>query len=923
MPIPAGTRLGAYTVEAPLGAGGMGEVYRARDPRLQRDIALKVLPAIAAADADRRERFQREAHAVAALNHPHIVTIHSVEEADSTVFLTMELVEGRSLADVLTSDGLPVNRVLAIGIAVAQAMSAAHQKGITHRDLKPGNIMLGEGEHAGRIKVLDFGLARVVAPHLVGGAASLPTAAAGAAPITAEGHILGTVAYMSPEQAEGRAVDGRSDVFSLGVVLYEMATGQRPFTGDTNVSVVSSIIKDTPRSVTDIKPTLPRDLARIIRRALAKDPERRYQSAKDLRNDLEDLKASIDSGELATQPPAYQVASSPSLVHSGAPAVRPSSSDAQVAVALVRRHPRTLAAAVVALAVVMVIAVALFNRSAPPASNESTATPEPASLADLRITQLTASGNAERPAISPDGQYVAYVQRDGDASSLWIRQTSTTSHVQIVAAEPGVTLFGATFTPDATSVDFLRQAAGLPAEIWRVPFLGGTPRLLIRDVASSIGWAPDGQRIAFLRSRVIPTLRSQVIVAAPDGGQEQVLTTDAAGPTIVSLIAPWRPTIPPAWSPDGSVIAVVAVNIKEKRTLVLLLDSRSGTTREVTATTREVKFPTGSTNGLFWFNARSLVLNQSVQLGAPNQLFRIAYPDGLMTRVTNDPIDYVGLSFSRDGSLVTGRREARMDIWVGDGGAVAGTEVVQRVPISIERLVWSRDRPFFAAFVGGRPTILSVAPGERAPEEVMADAVTPGVTSDGSTIAFVSASTSDQLDLWTADRNGRRVSKLAPSVTASNVEVMPDDQSVLFTSLTSGTQAIWTVPIRGGTPTKLIDGASVAVSPDGAALAYTTEEPDRRSSLRVCSLPGCTSPRAIGTALYGTATAWTPDGRGVAYANESNVWVQPLSGGVPRQLTRFTDNRPVTSFAWSRDGKRLAIARSTSTHDIVLFKGLK
>jgi serine/threonine protein kinase len=171
MPIPAGTRLGAYTVEAPLGAGGMGEVYRARDPRLQRDIALKVLPAIAAADADRRERFQREAHAVAALNHPHIVTIHSVEEADSTVFLTMELVEGRSLADVLTSDGLPVNRVLAIGIAVAQAMSAAHQKGITHRDLKPGNIMLGEGEHAGRIKVLDFGLARVVAaPHLGGGA---------------------------------------------------------------------------------------------------------------------------------------------------------------------------------------------------------------------------------------------------------------------------------------------------------------------------------------------------------------------------------------------------------------------------------------------------------------------------------------------------------------------------------------------------------------------------------------------------------------------------------------------------------------------------------------------------------------------------------------------------------------------------------
>ena len=378
MPLSPGTRLGSYEIVSLLGAGGMGEVYRARDPRLQREIALKVLPDVAAADADRRERFTREALAVAALNHAHIVTIHSVEHEGTTVFLTMELVEGRSLAETLPPAGLPLERVLTIGIAVADALSAAHQKGITHRDLKPANIMLGDGEHAGRIKVLDFGLAKIEAQVGIAGASMLPTAApVHTGPITAEGRILGTVAYMSPEQAEGRAVDGRSDLFSLGVVLYEMATGKRPFTGDTGLSILSSILKDTPRSVTDINPALPRDLGRIIRRALAKDPERRYQSAKDLRNDLEDLKASLDAGELAPHLIAGSVASSSAIVSSvplGAPAP---SSDAQLAVALARRHSRGLAVGAVALLVAMAAALyLLWGRDVEPPSSGSPAAVE-------------------------------------------------------------------------------------------------------------------------------------------------------------------------------------------------------------------------------------------------------------------------------------------------------------------------------------------------------------------------------------------------------------------------------------------------------------------------------------------------------------------------------------------------------------------
>ncbi len=260
-----GRRIGGYQINALIGAGGMGEVYRARDTRLGRDVAIKILPRAFASEPERMARFEREAQAVAALNHPHIVTIYSVEQADGQFFLTMELVEGRSLAEALPKGGLPLDRLLQIAIPVAEAMAAAHHKGITHRDLKPANIMLGEGEQDGRVKVLDFGLAKLADAPLSAGLTALPTA-----PITGEGRILGTVAYMSPEQAEGKPIDARSDLFSLGVILYEMATGVRPFTGDTSMSIISSILKDTPKPITDLNPGLPRDLGRIIRRALAK-----------------------------------------------------------------------------------------------------------------------------------------------------------------------------------------------------------------------------------------------------------------------------------------------------------------------------------------------------------------------------------------------------------------------------------------------------------------------------------------------------------------------------------------------------------------------------------------------------------------------------------------------------------------------------
>jgi serine/threonine protein kinase/Tol biopolymer transport system component len=298
-PLPPGAQLGAYEIRALIGGGGMGEVYRAHDSRLRRDIAIKILPP-EAADAERRQRFAREAQAVAALNHPGIVTIHSVEQSGPSTgsgqatihFLTMELVDGQPLSALIPPEGVGLDRLLGIAVPLVDAIGAAHARGIVHRDLKPANVMI---TREGRIKVLDFGLAKLK-PSMPESDPTTNTIA----PVTNEGRLLGTVAYMSPEQAEGRDVDHRSDIFSLGVMLYELATGSRPFKGDTSLSLLSSILKDTPQFVTDVKPSLPRELGRIVRRCLAKSPDRRYQSAIDLRNELEELGQESAAGTLAS-----------------------------------------------------------------------------------------------------------------------------------------------------------------------------------------------------------------------------------------------------------------------------------------------------------------------------------------------------------------------------------------------------------------------------------------------------------------------------------------------------------------------------------------------------------------------------------------------------------------------------------------------
>ncbi len=280
--------LAHYKILEKIGSGGMGDVYLAEDTKLGRKVALKVLPPELAESEERRARFKREAKALAALDHPNIVQVFSVEEAEGVHFITMQLVKGKTLAELIPKKGLPLDKFFEIAIPLVEAVAAAHQTEITHRDLKPDNVMMGDD---GRIRVLDFGLAKPAGGFAV--ESEGPTAAK-----TNEGAIVGTVNYMSPEQAQGQPVDTRSDIFSLGIIFYEMIAGRRPFGGDNPASVLSSIIKDDPQSLAKLATELPRDLVKIVRRCLVKDPTRRFQIAVDLRNELDELEGELSSGEL-------------------------------------------------------------------------------------------------------------------------------------------------------------------------------------------------------------------------------------------------------------------------------------------------------------------------------------------------------------------------------------------------------------------------------------------------------------------------------------------------------------------------------------------------------------------------------------------------------------------------------------------------
>ena len=477
-----GTRLGSYSVTAFIGAGGMGEVYRARDPRLGRDVAIKLLPADEAGDDERRARFAREARAIAALNHPNIVTIHSIEESEGRHFLTMELVPGKTLRELLPPNGLPIDRLLDMAIPLADAIGTAHGHGIVHRDLKPANVMVTPD---GRVKVLDFGLAKLKAPEDLRDSTALASAA------TKDGQLVGTVAYMSPEQAEGRELDSRTDIFSLGVLLFELATGQRPFKGDSNVSLLSSILKDVPPSVTELRPELPPELGRLIRRCLAKDPNRRYQSALDLRNDLEDLHRDAEVSATSAK------ASGPAAV-----SIRQWFPRAWLAVGLV----------VVAGAAAVAVSVWRTSRDDAPVERLRTTLQPPLGV---QIAQQSAPPIL---AISPDGRQVAFLGAGADPKrrGLYLRSVDA---LESRFVRDGSSPF---FSPDGNWLGFWADNV-----IWKMPVAGGqlTPVCKVPDELRGASWGDDGT-IVF--SATIGDKKGMLWRVPASGGEPAPITTPGA-----------------------------------------------------------------------------------------------------------------------------------------------------------------------------------------------------------------------------------------------------------------------------------------------------------------------------------------------------------------------------------------------------------
>ena len=875
-----GTTLNQYRILREIGKGGMGEVYLAEDTRLHRNVAIKVLPAIMAADPERRERFEREARAVAALNHPNIVTIHSVEDAGGVPFLVMEYVEGSPLGELIPRGGLPLDRLLRIAIPVADALAAAQQRGITHRDLKPGNIIVGAD---GRVKVLDFGLAKLREAELAAAADDLTRMPTGT--LTGEGKIIGTVAYMSPEQAEGKPVDPRSDIFSCGVVLHEMATGDRPFKGDTNVSIISAILKDTPSAITDLNPALPAELARIVRRCLAKDSSRRYQTAADLRNELEDLKQDTDSGV--------------SGVHE-----RP----------VVRAKPRRMAWMAAAGGGLLIAAAAIALKIRLPRR-------EPLEARGFTIdhfTRLTTTGTVSLAALSPDGRYVVHVKDQDTEPSLWVRQTATTSDVQIVPPQR-VNYDGLAFSPDGNYVyysAYKRPGGGL-AVLNRIPVLGGAPTVVLEDLDSPITFSPDAQHFAFMRG-LIEKGTTALMVANADGSGAHPLAT--LGP-------PERfQSETPAWSPDGKTI-LASATLRDTRIGIFAVDAVSGATTPIGA-------HWGFVRNLQWMpDGRSFLADGiDLSLRSPTpQIWRVSYPAGERTRITNDLNAYLGVSMSADGqSIATVQTERHARIQVASlraGSWTVWSKSEQRAD-GIAGLSWMPDgRMVFTAVASGQPQLWIAdrdGGNERQIVALPGPISNPAAAPDGSWIYFQSIC-SEGMCIYRVAPDGSGLKQLTHGGDEFVPVVSPDGRTIYLTQRRSGRPAPARMSADGGdvTPIGQEFFGPLAITPDGARLAGTTWNAAARvPAVGLMAADG--GPVTIMPGVTGSG-GFARDGRSWIYSDSggtpSHLVAKPLAGGPSRPLELPALDGVPFSGGIAPDG-RIAVSVGGLTSDVVLISGV-
>ncbi|HET6851173.1 MAG TPA: protein kinase, partial [Pyrinomonadaceae bacterium] len=743
-----GQTIASYEVLSFISRGGMGEVYLAEDKRLGRKVALKLLPSSFTTDDDRLRRFEQEARAASALNHPNIITIYEIRQAAGSHVIATEYVEGETLRFRLSRSGLALAESLNVAIQVADALSAAHKAGIIHRDIKPENIMLRPD---GYVKVLDFGLAKLSEQASPAVAAEAPTIQVR----TGSGIVIGTAGYMSPEQARGLGVDNRSDIFSLGAVIYEMVARRKPFEGDTPSDTLASILKTEPPPLSRVAPGVPPELSRIVTKALRKDREERYQVVKDLWLDLKALKQELefqDKFDRSVAPETDGAATAGMAASESTAALsepRPTASRSAISnisesISLeLKRHK--LGAATALIASVLIVAAGIFG-----VYNWFHREPLVSHFADVRLTRLTNSGNAIDATISPDGKYIVYALSDRSKQSLYIRQVSTANDKEIVPPAP-IGFFGITFSPDGTELYYAVKANLDAGTLYRIPVLGGTPVKVLEKIDGPISFSPDGKQFVLVRGNYPNPGESALVIANLNGSGERNLA-------VKKLPQRFSPIFftGPSWSPDGKIIAA-SIGTVGGRSKVTGFSVDDGSEHDLSAEA----WPFSAR--VQWLPDMSGLLVVAGENPGASMLWHVSYPDGQIRRVTNDLNAYRAIGLTQDGTkFATVQAQGLVNVWIVPDGDAAKAVRLPTGNVSFysstgNTITWTPDgRIAFVSNEGGKADIWLADPDGANRKQLTANKgmnFSPVVSSDGRYVVFASWQ-DDKKNIWRMNLDG-------------------------------------------------------------------------------------------------------------------------------------------------------------------------